>query len=816
MARRDRRRAFAPPLIAVLIALLGAAPKTGAAATTDQNLLLAVVINNYPIGKIGDFVLRDGALYARREELRGLGFQVPEPVVETKEGLVGLSSLPHCTSRLDQATQTLYVSVGTETLLPTELEAGTLRTGGHAVESGIGTTLNYDVTGTSTGNGQFGNGSSLGRQVGSGQFDLRGFSPWGVVSSGLLAYAGGNPVNSGGYPAIRLDSTYVYSDPETMRRYRVGDFISGFLSWTRPVRLGGAQINSDFSMRPDLITFPVPVVSGSVAIPSTVDVLVNGMQVLSRQVQPGPFQVPQLPIITGAGTVSMAMTNALGQQTTTELPFYASPSLLAPDLQTYSGEAGLVRRNWGVVSNDYGSPAGEITYRRGLSSILTVEGHGEASRGLFMAGAGGVMNLGDLAVANLAVAGSSNSGQAGGQLAAGLQRTGPQFSLAGSAILATRTFADIAALNGDPPARLQLTASGALPLGRFGSLGIAYIGIERSARPPPVQVIAPPGIIVAQGPSLPGPIFFQPTQRSQIVAASYSVQLFDVSLYATAFSDFANRGGNGVMLGLTLPLWDRASATASASSEAGIRTGQIQVQQDATTIGDWGYRVLGAVDHPDHEFAEVSYKSPWALVIAGADRYGSQTTMQAEARGALSFTGGGLFASNRIDDSFAVVDTNGVEGIRVRQENRDVGRTDSSGLFLVPDLRSFEINHVSIDPTDAPMDATVPFASREVRPQDRSGVIVRFPLTISHGALLRLTDESGKPLPVGSTATLHSTGIVVPVGYGGEAYLVDLQPHNQVDVEKPDGRRCTVSFGYRHTPGDIPTLGPLPCQDARP
>ncbi len=816
MAGRDRRNAVAALLIAALMALLGAAPKPVLAATADQTLLLAVIVNDYPTGKIGEFVLHDGALFARREELRDLGFRVPESVTVTRQNLIALAKLPGLAARLDQATQTLYVTAGTEGLLPALLGAGALGKGGYTIESGIGTTLDYDVIGTSVGDQQLRSGLPFGRQTGSGMFDLRGFSPWGVVSSGILAYAGANPTNSGGYAAIRLDSTYVYSDPEAMRRYRVGDFINGFLSWTRPVRLGGAQINSDFSMRPDLITFPVPVVSGSVAVPSTVDVLVNGTQVLSRQVQPGPFQVPQLPVITGAGTVSLNVTNALGQQTTTVLPFYASPSLLEPGLQTYSGEVGLVRRNWGVFSNDYGAPAGAVTYRRGLWPIFTVEGHSEASRGLFMAGAGGVMNLGDLAVANLAAAGSTGRGLSGAELSAGIQRLGPRFSLGGSAILATRTFGDIAALNADPPARLQLTVNGGLNLGRFGSLGLAFIGIERVARPPPIRVVAPPGVILAQGPSLAGPIFFQPAQHSQILSASYSTQLGRVSLYATAFNDFANRGRKGVLLGLTIPLGARSSVSASASSDSGTRSGQIQVMQDATTVGDWGYRVSGAVDHPSHEFAEVSYKSPWALVIAGADRFGSQTTMQAEARGALSFADGGLFASNWINDSFAVVDTNGVEGIRVLQENREVDRTDSAGRVLVPDLRSFEINRISIDPTDAPVDVTVPFARREVRPQDRSGVIIKFPLKTSRGALLRLTDETGKPIAVGSAATLRATGVASPVGYAGEAYLVDLQPRNQVDVEKPDGRRCTVSFDYRYMPGEIPTLGPLPCQGTAP
>ena len=142
----------------------------------------------------------------------------------------------------------------------------------------------------------------------------------------------------------------------------------------------------------------------------------------------------------------------------------------------------------------------------------------------------------------------------------------------------------------------------------------------------------------------------------------------------------------------------------------------------------------------------------------------------------------------RIDDAFAVVDTDGVQGIRVERENRYMGTTDSNGQLLVPDMRSFDVNRISINPLDAPTDAAVPVTVREIRPQDRSGVVVHFPVKASHSALLRLLDDTGKPIPVGSAATLQSSGVPAPVGYDGEAYIVDLQAHNEVKVEWRDGR----------------------------
>ena len=64
-----------------------------------------------------------------------------------------------------------------------------------------------------------------------------------------------------------------------------------------------------------------------------------------------------------------------------------------------------MRRDWGIVSNDYNSLVGAATYRRGLSSSLTVEAHAEADPGSVMAGAGAVFGVGNLAPIPFTLAG---------------------------------------------------------------------------------------------------------------------------------------------------------------------------------------------------------------------------------------------------------------------------------------------------------------------------------------------------------------------------------------------------------------------------
>jgi outer membrane usher protein len=255
----------------------------------------------------------------------------------------------------------------------------------------------------------------------------------------------------------------------------------------------------------------------------------------------------------------------------------------------------------------------------------------------------------------------------------------------------------------------------------------------------------------------------------------------------------------------------RTSASISAGRGSGSTYGQVQASRTPDTIGDIGFQASASSGTVNHEFGEVQYKSPWALLAAGVDQTGSRTSVRAQARGAVSYLQHSLSLSNSIDDSFAVVDTNGLANVRVLAENRVVGITDRAGRLLVPQLRSFEINHISIDPDDIPTDSLLVTTAREVRPQDRSGVVVKFPVRASRGALVHLVDDSGSDLPVGSTVTLAATGITVPVGYDGVAYIEDLADHNTAAVRRPDGKQCGVIFDYRPLPGDIPAIGPLHC-----
>ncbi|MFL9880276.1 hypothetical protein PQR63_17880 [Herbaspirillum rhizosphaerae] len=230
--------------------------------------MLEVSINGRTTELVGQFTKRQDGLFATAGELRSLGIKVPGK----EDELVPISGV---TSKIDlnQTALKIDMEVPMNFLNTTDIAtSGKSADNVPLTENARGVLLNYDLLAT----------TSEGVHSLGGYFDGRYFSGSSVFSSTGLAYFAGSPAKS-----ARLDTTYTYSNPRELIRYRVGDFITSGLSWTRPVRFGGAQFGTDFSLRPDLIKYPTPSLGGEAVVPSTVDLFVNGVRQLSQPVPPG-------------------------------------------------------------------------------------------------------------------------------------------------------------------------------------------------------------------------------------------------------------------------------------------------------------------------------------------------------------------------------------------------------------------------------------------------------------------------------------------------------------------------------------------------
>lgn len=764
------------------------------ARAADLPMLLEVVMNGRQTGQVGEFIDRGGALYARPSELRDLGFLLP-PQVEVDDEPIPLSKIRGVRVQINRAKQTLLVTAEDAALQPAELGGRSSLHLAPFTRPQFGAVLNYDILGTFTED----------QTTGGALLDARIFGPYGLLEgTGLTNFSPYDGQNS----FTRLDTAYTYSQPDETRRWRLGDVVSGTPTWGRSVRLGGAQIASDFSLRPDLVTYPLPMVSASATVPSTVDVMVNGIQQYTHPVQPGPFTVQTLPIVTGAGEVAVMVQNALGQQVLATLPFYASSALLKPGLSSYSVEMGALRENYGLASDRYTDAAFNGSLRYGLSNWLTLEGHSEATTGqLILGGIGAVAKVGTLGVVNLAVSGSAGDaglpsslrrGSSGGLVSLGFQRLSRHLNLNVMGTVATKGYRDLATAGGTPVPVAALSASVGYQLDKLGSIGVAYVS-QRSK-----------SFALGQLTGADGGFFDTP--NIELATLTYSVPIGDqATFYATGFKDLQQSDSYGVGFGISFLLGRSTSASVGGTLNNGRSGTAASIAKPALSEGDLGYQVQDIEGYQPQRQADGEYLSPWGRVTAGVTQSRGVSAGRAGANGALVWAGEGFFAAPQINDSFAVVRTGGVPDVPVTYENRLVGTTDSKGELLVPSLLAYQNNKLAVDPSRLPADIEVDQTTRLVRPAGGSGMVVNFDVRAVKSALLTLKDKNGQSIPLGSVAT-PAGGSGVPVGYDGEAYVTGLTKTNTLYVTIPDGSHCQVQFAYKPVNGQIPVIGPLVCQ----
>lgn len=812
------------PRLLALTVLLGAPVQNGRAAdgttaAARTELLLDVVVNGYATSKIGDFTTNGKDLYVSRKEWGELGFKVaaippanagasclkaPSPAPDCprdRSGELNLHRLRGISYQLDTPNQKLFVTADAATLRPALLGRISYDPDAARVkpESGTGLVIDYDLNAT----------RSASILTYGGLVDSRVYAPYGVLDSSALVYNRGLP-----RAYTRLSTTYTYSQPGQLRQFIAGDTINGGLNWSRPVRLGGLQITSNFGLRPDLVTFPVPTLAGQVTVPSTVDVLINGTRQFSNAVQPGPFSITQLPIITGAGNVSVSVQDASGTTRTLQRQsFYASNQMLKPGLASYSAEIGKIRDSYGLLSNDYRQLAASASGRYGVTPWLTAEAHGEATGQFGMLGGGASLNLWQEGILSVDLAGSQRGSRAGGLVSVGIERITPLYSLAVSTQWTNPDFTDLATTQGQPPARKTIRASAGFNAGRWGAFGFAYTDTKQYYYQGMAGSFFGAGVTLGSSyvTGVPGGISSLSEQHISLASVTYTLALpRNMSFFASAFYDLHQKNSLGVVIGLSIPIGSRTTVSPGAGVNGSTPYGRIQASRSTIANGDIGYQAYISTNDPSRQMGQLFYRSAYSRFNIGVDRIDGGMTYRAGARGSLVVTDGSFFAANYIQDSFAVVDTGNVGHVHVLQENRDVGRTNSHGVLLVPELRSYNVNHIAVDPRDIPIDAQVTRTSTLVEPRDRSGVLISLRARVGHSAILHLHDQNGEPLPIGSFVHHHGEADA-PIGYDGETFLQNLKSHNTITVTAPDGRTCSVSFTFTAQKGHLVDLPPLTC-----
>lgn len=742
------------------------------AGARGSDLVLELTLNGNTRGLV-HFGLRDGELWASAATLRQLGFVLPPNATDP----VRLNSLPGVDVRYNAQRQTAAITASAEALQEQRTVINTQDTPMPEANASPGLLLNYDLYGTQ------GNHSTTSLNAFT---ELRAFSGKSVFSSTFLSQGARSGTDNWQQSSVRLDTTWSRSFPDEMLTLRLGDTTTGALAWSRSTLIGGVQLSRNFALQPYRTTTPIPAFLGSAALPSQVEVYVNGMKQYTGQLPSGPFQLNTVPGISGAGNAQVVLTDAFGRATTIDYPLYdVQQRLLQQGLSDWSVDLGAVRQNYGITSNDYGKdPAASGTWRYGLSNSFTLETHGETSRGLVNAGLGGAWLLGQQGgVIAGAAAHSSFEGKQGSLFNLGYSWRNNRFNLGLEGTRTQGDYLDVAALNGAVPADRSGRASVGWGSEQLGSFGLSYLYLR-----------------------YPG------QQASRYVSTYWSRSIGTRGSLNLSFNqDLNDRRSQSVYASLTWALDGNVSTNVGVQRDRDRTVYTADAQRSAPYEGGWGWRAAAhAGDDLNGGTGEINYLGRYGRAVAGVNVLGDNRYAYAGTSGSVVFMGGQPFAARQIYDGFAVVSTDGMPGVPVKLENRLIGNTDANGMLLVTPLTAYQNNQLAIDPMQLPADVRVERVKTVATPTDRAGTLVEFGIKPIRAAALILVDEAGKVLPVGSTIRANGQDGTALVGFDGATYLDTLVEHNTLEVQTPAGR-CTTRFDYPKESRGIPQIGPLRC-----
>lgn len=742
----------------------------------DARLYLELVVNEYLTGKVVPVDSRNQDFFIEAGDLRQIGL----PLDDEAMGQIPLSSIAGLTAEYESVSQRLFLTVP-----PAWLPEQTL--GRNSIferippQTSTGAVINYDVY--SAHSDQGGSYSSMLNEV-------RFFGQYGVLrnSSVYQHIYGGGASNMKSY-LRRYDTAWTYSDDENAITYELGDYVNNALAWSTSVRLGGIQIARDFSVRPDLITYPLPQFSGESAVPTTVDLFVNGYKTSSSELLPGPFTLTNVPYINGAGEAVVVTTDALGRQVSTTMPFYVSSSLLSKGLADYSASIGSIRRNYGIRDFDYGPGAASGIYRYGLSNYLTVESHAEVADSFHLGGLGSIVRLGNFGVLNTAYSQSRMRGRRGDQFNVGYQYSRQRFSFGAQHQARSSGYRDISVYDRDSEqqylSKSSTQANLTIALDVLGSISVGYFDIRS-----------------------------HDDSRTRLINLSWGKSLWGNTYFSLSANREVGESRWSTVASLSIPLGNRQHASASIERTADkVDTHRVNYNRSIASDGGFGWS-LGYANsdrQKDYQQATLRWRGDAIQIEGGAYGNSDNYTEWLDLRGSLVWIDNALHAANEIGDAFVLVSTDGQPGIPVHYENQLIGETDEKGHVLIPWSTSYYGAKYSVDPLGLNSNYDVPNVEQRIAVRGGSGYVVHFPIRRVVAANIALVDARGDAVPMG-TGVYGEDGVAGHVGWDGLVYLEGLKEHNRLQVQMPGQASCSVDFDLDVLSDEVAFIGPLECK----
>jgi outer membrane usher protein FimD/PapC len=756
-----------------------------------ETVILQITLNAENKGQY--FVsMWDGDFLIRVQDLKAMGIADPRGRVRIVDGeeMIALKSIDGVSARFDERKLALDL-IADPRLLPTstvDFAAGRKRNVFYPTNPSA--FLNYDVSYAGSNSGlrdTIGVATELGARM--GDFLLLSDSTYyGTTSERRF---------------VRLMTSVIHDDRDTLVRTIVGDFAVGAGDLSSSVLMGGVSYSKLYSMDPYFVRYPQQNLTGVLRTASEVDVYIDGQRVRTLRLPPGEFDLRDITQAPGLRNVQLVIRDAFGREQKITAPFYSTEVPLKAGLQEYSYNVGALREMFGVESNDYGPLAFAGFHRWGVTDALTLGVHGEGKSGVYNAGATASIVLGAAGLLNLSASGSGNGGRTGGAALASYSYFGTHFNAGLLLRKQSREYTQLIQVGTENP-NYDIAATVGYTDPVVGSISAG----------------------VSTRTSYGG----QPDRNSASV--SYGRSLFDghASVFVTVMNTWGQEKSTNVFAGFVYNFDATYSASARYERFQGNTTEAFQFQKAQPTGDGLGYTLAAErTGTPEGTFTRFlpsfQYNSPWGIIRGSAsqqnDRTGSQQSYSLSAAGGLALVGGATIIGRPVTDAFGVVKVDDLEGVRVYVNNQEIGRTDANGRVLLPALASFVDNQISINAANVPLDVSFPESMRVVSPPYRGGAVIDFHakrLMAVTGTLKIRLMSGGDAVPAEFyqvTLAVDGKPFTFPTGRGGEFYVEDLKPGRHAARGAANGHSCSFDFVVPDSGASITELPPIVCEAGR-
>ena len=753
------------PRLLVWVFLVAIAHRPVAAMNSaGRELWVEVILNGVPRP---DFALlridSPGAFYLRASDIQAWHLIIPgaNAQPDAAETSVRIDNVPGLQARLDPGETQLNIDA-IPGLFSVQVIRGRPRSDDPDPAS-IAFFSDYDL---------FAQGSDPGIRDVSGHIQIGGsLGRTSLTSSWLATYDSAEGIRGSGSPAPakwrRLDSALLIDWPELTARLNIGDSTTLPGTLGQAVRFSGMHWATDYATQPGLTPYALPAVSGTAAVPSSVELYLNQSLLQRTPINSGPFELHNIPVPIGMGDVELHMRDLLGRDQVLSVPYLVSPELISPGVTVSDFSAGAIRTNYGVASFDYGSPFVSAAIRHGLGNGLTYDTSAEVQPNQWAARGGIALRLAPNMTGSVTPAISHSSAGTGTAVDASLDSVSRIGQFGVHLRAASRDFVELGSNVRPNHLHMQWAAQASRQLSRFGSLAVTY------AR--------------------------QTAYNGETTAAttlSYNATLSR----STAISSFASRtqsSYNDLIVGLmfTRFLGGNTSASVDMTSDNGAATAVARVSAAAPLDAGWGWDAAISRGATDSNGIRIQQRSAFGIASAEIDATSRSKTALLGWQGGILWSADRPWLGQPLSGPAAVVELPDLAGVRILRDGQPAGRTDEQGRILVVGLRPFEENVISYVPEDLPLTALVTGGSLILRPYSRGVVHAQFPVAAAASEAIELQLDNSQPVPAGALLTLN--GHDFPVGKQGLVQIPVLK-HSLEAVVTWAGGRCRMRLPASH------------------